>query len=162
MRLYLIKRGPKPKHYRTPYCPVIICTRKDVAMDQAGWSGDGATVWAQDGTPSCGFLLTRWQGLDIDYGHIIRGFTLPDGNHAAFQHAGKEPWQLLNGAVWWSERKMPDWLAEKGVIYPQDAWTQNSVIGSINNCNEDRDRENPKEVKRPEFWPAAVERSEAL
>jgi hypothetical protein len=161
MNIYLVKRGPKPDWHKAPHSPVLICTRRDVAMWEAGWSGDQAQVWAQNGSPACGFLLIRWNGLDIDYGHVVRTFKLPDGTSAAFHHRHRHPetWVLLNGAVWWSERKMPAWLAEAGAVYPSHAWTQGRILQVINNCRQDAAGRNGEWhfVERPEFWPVAVD-----
>lgn len=145
--LYLIERGPDfarnfhPSLIPDSAHPVIVCTRKHTAKWEAGWTGDGANIWerpaANDG---CGFLLTRWRGFDIDYGHLVRGGTCPDGMSMGFVHPGNpEPqhrrvWNLLDGAIWWSEHVLPDWLAARGVKLPTDRYTLESIIEDAGTC----------------------------
>ncbi len=155
MALYLIKRGPKPEYHRAPFHPVILCDRKRIAMWEASWSGSQAWVWARDGlrNDGQGWLLQRWNGLDIDYGHVVRDFVLPDGNHAAF-YRDYEPFpqgiqDLFAGAVWWSDKRMPAWLQERGVIYPPDAFTQQWILDHI---ADDGLWNFGREV--PPYWPA--------
>lgn len=138
--IYLIKRGPRPEGHKPPFHPVVICATKAAAKWEAGWSGDRAWVWTREwGSAASGWLLERWEGLDIDYGHVVRGLTLPDGTEAAFAHGReREPWTLLRGAVWWSARRMPAWLEEAGVIYPPDGFTQSRILGRL---------------PRPSCWP---------
>lgn len=122
--LFLIKRGPKPEHHNAPFHPVIICTRKHTATWEVGDTGDGGWLWsrsAQDGGE--GWLLERWNGFDIDYGHIVHQITMPDGTRAAFCHVDSEPWQILSQAVWWSDHEIPEWLARFGVTLPEDTFS---------------------------------------
>jgi hypothetical protein len=93
----------------------------------AGDSSDGATVWQHFGW-SCdgsGLLLIRWKGLDVDYGHHVRGSALPDGSHSGFYHEGPGPeaWGLFRGAIWWSSRTCPQWLVDRGVVTVPDSLT---------------------------------------
>lgn len=130
MNLYLIKRGPKPEYHNAPFHPVICCANKGVARWQVGATDDRAWLWSQcPCTPGHGLLLERWEGLDIDYGHVVHGFTLPDGTEAAFHHPHHKPetWALLSGAIWWSTKRMPDWLAEQGVIVAPDDFTRDMI-----------------------------------
>lgn len=128
--IYLIQRGPRPDYHRAPYHPVIICDLKRIAEWQADWTGEGASVWKHE--PSRrggGWLLTRWRGLDIDYGHVVRGGSLFDGGRMGFAHdEDAPPWSLLNGAVWWSSKRMPDWLKARGVVYPPDEFSQQEIL----------------------------------
>lgn len=128
--VYLIKRGERPEHHRAPYHPVILCSRKPVAEWEAGWTGDEATVWTHTwGSPASGWLLTRWRGLDVDYGHVVRGHELPDGTRSGFFHdRDEEPWTLLDGCVWWSSERIPEWLDDHGVIYPPDPHSQQRIL----------------------------------
>lgn len=133
MGLYLIKRGPKPDYHRAPFHPVIVCDRKPIARWEAGWTGDQAWVWSKYGAGPdeaySGWLLERWQGLDIDYGHLVRGVTLPDGEHGAFHHPGAraDTWGLLKSATWWSSRKIPEWLVERGVVNATDEFSLDRI-----------------------------------
>jgi hypothetical protein len=132
--LYLIKRGPRPEHFRAPFHPVILCAKRAVAKWEAGWSGDASWVWSHErGTRAGGWLLERWNGFDIDYGHVVRGLTLPDGTEAAFvhEHTEREPWPLLRGAVWWHDKPMPAWLLDAGVTYPPDGFSQQRILDLI-------------------------------
>ena len=108
---------------------VIVCGDKYSYMTQRGDSTDGFTCWEKANEPSSGFLLTRWKGLDIDYGGVIKAVKLPDGTEAAFVHdRSAEPWSLLNGATWWSIAKMPEWLQKLGVKYPDNKWIRNRIV----------------------------------
>jgi hypothetical protein len=127
--IYLIRRGPRPEHYHpdTPHHPAVVCDSGKVARLAAGDSSDCATVWQHFGwaADGSGLLLIRWKGLDLDYGHAVRGFTLPDGTHTGFYHegSGSEVWGLFLGAIWWSSRPLPKWLDERGVSVVPDSLT---------------------------------------
>lgn len=129
MSIYLVKRGPRPAHHRAPFVPVIVTPRRDAARWEAGYSGEGAWIWEIVDAAS-GWLLVRWNGLDIDYGHVVRRVTLPDGDQRAFDHRHEHPetFALAEGAVWWSPRPMPGWVAEMGVVYPNDRFTQQTIL----------------------------------
>lgn len=133
MRLYLVKRGPCPSHHLAPFHPVVLCDRKDLAKRTIGNTSDGATVWEQDDNLfSSGWLMVRYQGLDIDYWPVMSGPVLFDGTKTGFVHdRGVEPWTLLRGAVWWSPRIMPGPVANWGVIYPPDGFTQQRILDSV-------------------------------
>jgi hypothetical protein len=132
--LYLIKRAHRPAHHRAPYHPVIVCDRKRVALWEAGDTGDRAWVWSAENNPLYGWLLERWEGLDIDYGHVIHNVTLPDGTPTAYYHAHSGSTyeaaflKLFQGAVWWSDREMPAWIQERGVVYPPDTFTRQHIL----------------------------------
>lgn len=135
--LFLIKRGPKPEYHRAPFHAVIVCDKKRIAQDEAGATSAQAWVWTLGGvTRGGGWLLERWNGLDIDYGHIVHGaFQLPDGSHPAF-YRDYEDWprgvrDLFKGAIWWSDKVMPLWLGELGVLYPSDKFTQQWILDQI-------------------------------
>lgn len=155
-QIYLIKRGPRPAHHREPYHPVVICPRKKIAGWEASWSGDHAWVWTHDRkSPSSGWLLTRWNGLDIDYGHIVRGFELPDGTPAAFVHDPRlEPWTLIDGAVWWDTSLIPEWLAAIGCVYPPDTFSRRRLIESLVIAG------TGNAAQSPDFWPPALDPEE--
>lgn len=150
--VYLVKRGPRPSYHKAPFHPVIICGKRRVAMWEAGFSGDCAWVWEHNrGTGFGGWLFVRWAGLDIDYGHVVRNFTLPDGTDAAFvhEHTGREPWFLIAGAVWWDDKRMPKWLEASGVVYPSDHHSQQSILNVIADSGF-------LERPTPNFWPKAL------
>ncbi len=145
--LYLIRRGPDfAKGYHASLVPdsahrVIVCTRKHTARWEAGWTGDGATMWERPATDDgCGFLLIRWQGFDIDYWHLVRGGECPDGMPMGFCHPGNpEPahravWDFLNGAIWWSSHFPPEWLIKRGVKVPTDQFTIDRIIADDGTC----------------------------
>lgn len=136
MTLFLIKRGPRPDHHNAPYHPVVIASLKRVAKWEAGWTGDAAWVWTHDASSSAGgWLLERWAGLDIDYGHVVRAGRLPDGTEMAFVHesTGREPWSLFAGAIWWGTKRMPTWLESRGCLYAPDAFSQQSILDTLAN-----------------------------
>lgn len=153
----LIRNGPRPDYYHpsVPHHPVLIVARKRVFEALKGWTGDGRSVWSHEGmTESSGWFLERWNGLDIDYGPVVRSLILPDGTTGAFIHdRNAAPWTLISGAVWMDDRYLPDWLEDRGVIYPPDAWTRRQVMNSLahgmGNCNRDD--------THPPFWPALAE-----
>jgi hypothetical protein len=138
--IYLIKRGERPSYHKAPFHPVILCTLKRIAQWEAGSSSDHAWVWTNGlpGKPGVGWLLERWNGFDIDYGAVVHGFNLPDGTPAAFwrdytprnENAGCVK-DLFPGAVWWSDKIMPEWLQKRGVIYPPDKFTQWHILDHI-------------------------------
>lgn len=137
-KLYLIKRPPPPYKIAVAHHPVIIATLKRVAEWESSYSGNKAWVWTQyyrNFGKDSGWLLTRWNGLIVDYGHIVRGFELPDGSQAGFwrDYACDEGSikDLLPGAVWYSKELIPDWLLEKGVVYPQDDYTQQHILDIV-------------------------------
>lgn len=157
--LYLIKRGERPTYHKAPFHPVIICTRKDVAIWQAGDTSAGAWVWVQayrqHGGRS-GWLLHRWNGLDIDYGHVVHSFALPDGIRAGFWRDYQTEDEnyignLLPGAIWWSTERMPDSYSQWGVVYPPDEFSQMCIV-------EDTLNDGMRGFKRetPSFWPKPV------
>lgn len=136
--LYLVRRGPdfaKHMHPSLVRHPVIVCTARHTAMWQAAWTGDRAWIWNRPCENSGeGWLIIRWNGLDIDYGHIVRGGKLPDGTTLGFSHPGKKdrqhrrPWRLLRGATWWSEHPLPVWLRDRwGVKQATDAFTLKEI-----------------------------------
>lgn len=129
MTLYLVKKRGRPDWHRAPYTQVLVTTRWDAAKWEAGYSGEGAWIWAIPGEFG-GWLLMRWNGLDIDYGHVVRNVTLPDGDIRAFDHRHTHPetFALADGATWWSPKKMPKWLQEWGVRYPSDRFTQQQIL----------------------------------
>lgn len=134
--LYLIKRGPRPEHHNAPYHAVIICDRKRMAEGEAGDTGDGATVWKKEGWKDNrqGWLLVRWRGFVIDFGHVVHSIPLPDGTRAGFWRDYEDELSvkdLLPGAIWWSDKPMPQWLEERGVIYPPDQFTQQSILDDL-------------------------------
>lgn len=155
--LWLIRRAPRPEHYHpdTPYHPVVICARRVVLEEERGWSGDGASVWWHEAKEAgSGWLMQRWQGFDIDYGHTVRGLVLPDGTRAAFAHdRDAAPWTLLPGAVFLDDRSMPAWLEALGAVYPPDERTRDRLIETILD-------ESPLGLGRrafyPEHWPPAT------
>lgn len=133
--LYLIKRGPRPAHHNAPYHEVIICDDRRTAEEEQGWTGSGATVWVKEGRKDNrhGWLLKRWLGLDIDYGHVVRGCELPADGSAGFWRDyevddGRSVKDLLPGATWWSVQRMPEWLKDRGVVYPADYFTQQHIL----------------------------------
>ena len=134
--LYLIQRGPRPDYHRAPFHPVVIADLKRVAKWEAGWSGDCATVWEREGWcyTGAGWLLARWQGMDVDYGHLVRVCSLPGGGRAGFWRdypAEQSVEGLFPGAVWYSIRKMPKWLEERGVVYPSDQFTRQHILDLV-------------------------------
>jgi hypothetical protein len=61
---------------------VIVCDRRNVAEDRAGWTGDGAWMWVHDrSTGGGGWLILKWNGLNIDYGYLVRGLYQPGITH---------------------------------------------------------------------------------
>jgi hypothetical protein len=145
--LYLIKRGPKPDisahwHPSVVWHPVILCTRKHTMLWEAGGTDDGATIWMRPASnDGYGFSLIRWNGFNLVYagpGRCIR--PMPDGALPGCVHPGNpDPrhrgvWDLLSGAVWWSDHDLPEWLAKRGVVLPGDEWTQRNVDEDAGDC----------------------------
>lgn len=129
MNLYLVKRPPKAVHPQASHHPVIICTNKELAEWEAGYSGERAWMWVQFDGQHSGWLQLRWEGLVIDYGHVVRSVALPDGTTGAFHHRSAHPetWALLKGAVWFSSRRMPAWLAAEGAILAPDDFARRAI-----------------------------------
>jgi len=137
MNLYLIKRGPRPSYHKAMFHPVIICSRKHVAEWEVGATDARSWMWVRETSADdgAGFLIVRWNGLDIDYGHIVREVgPMPDGTLTAFFHpheSKKEPWSLIKGAIWWDDREMPKMLKLRGCIYPPDDFSKSSILDKI-------------------------------
>jgi hypothetical protein len=138
--LYLIKRGARPSHYHESllWHPTLLCDRKPMAEQVWGWTGDRSWVWEHEAqTAGGGWLLRRWEGLPIDYGYLVRTCDLPDGTGTGFFHRRaldvrrREPWLLLPGAVWWSEKRMPAWAEAEGVVYPPDDFAQQRILDEV-------------------------------
>jgi hypothetical protein len=145
--LYLIKRGPKPAgaahwHPSVVWHPVILCTRKHTMLWESEGTDAGATIWVRPATnDGHGFSLIRWNGFDLVYagpGKCIK--PMPDGALPGCVHPGNpDPrhrgvWDLLKGAVWWSDHDLPEWLARWGVVLPADPWTQERVAEDSGTC----------------------------
>lgn len=143
---YLVKRGPRPSHHTAPFHPVIVCDRRPTAMWQADWTGDRSWVWvceARGGAPSGGLLLLKAAGLDVNYGHIVRGGEIMvDGELAVmgFHHPHSRPdtWALLREATWWSPRPLPVGLSDLGVKLADDDFTQRTIRTDDRNVAERR------------------------
>lgn len=150
--IWLIKRGPRPAHHRAPLHPVIVCAKKRVAKWESGATDELACVWEHDYSEGgSGWLWTRWMGLDIDYGHVVRSMPLPNGERVAFVHdRDKEPWTLLQGAIWWDNKPMPAWVMSAGVLYPPDEFTRNTILSMVAN-----DGFSGLGRQCPSFWPPA-------
>jgi len=134
--IWLIKRGPREEYHKAPFHPVIICSRQHTAKWEAGWTGNRAWVWEHVKREGhSGWLLARWNGFDVDYGHVVRGCVLPDGTEAGIEHdRTKEPWTLLAGAVWWSDERVPEWLRKAGVVEARDEFTVNRILDDAGTC----------------------------
>ena len=154
--LYLVKRGPKPAYHRASFHPVVLCDIHRIAENEAGFSGEHAWVWSHCGIANRGFgwLIERWNGLDLDYGSVVHGFELPDGAHAGFWRISEDfpagVRDLVSCATWWSTRRIPEWLLELGVKYPDDDFSQQWILDEIANDGVSGFGRN-----RPAFWPDA-------
>ena len=113
--------------YRKIWCSdkyiVQIFTKERDAKEAASGSAELAYIWLHDyWDGGGGWLITRWNGLDIDYSPLVMSFKLPDDSVTGFVHKGNEkPWSLLFDAVWKSEQRMPKWLKDLGVKVVRDA-----------------------------------------
>ena len=147
--LYAIKRGQREEGVVAPWHPVIVCASRVVAEWEAGDTTDLACVWSKPNERAVGWLLVRWQGLDIDYGYVVKAVPLPDGSSSAFQHEhlGGEPWSLLRGAVWFSSKyRIPEWLV--GVIEAPDEFTREAIRRVEGYC----DRDDPGRLRPRRAW----------
>jgi hypothetical protein len=123
---YLVKRGPRSPLHLAPWHPVVVCGKRSVAKWEAKGTDEKAWVWSGDGEG--GWLLERWNGLDICYGGVVHSITLPDGTTAGFyRKRDQEPWTLLQGAIWWDNKLLPDILAKLGVVEPPDEFSKGVV-----------------------------------
>ena len=135
--LYFIKRQPRPDYHKAPYHRFIICTLAHTAKWEAGDSTARSCVWTRNAmNDGCGWLWRRWNGFDIDYGHIVKSVTLPNGKRVAFihPHLHAEPWSLLVNAIWWSLHDLPTWLDERGVRLPTDEFTIGNIRDDSGTC----------------------------
>lgn len=138
MALYLVKRGERPDYHKAPYHPVIICDKKRIALWESMGSDKHCWVWMQPSGHGngAGWLLVKWNGLDVDYGVTVHRIVLPDGSEGGFWRDYPSPdgyiGDLLPGAVWWSDKRLPEWLQQKGVVYPSDSHTQQVILDHIN------------------------------
>lgn len=116
MHLYLVERPERAFGRPAPDALVLLCSRRDVAHWVAGSSSDRANVWEGASDLVAGWLLVRWRGLDLDYGHVVHAVDLPDGTAAGFHHDRTvRPWCLLPGATWYSRYRIPSNLLAAGV-----------------------------------------------
>jgi hypothetical protein len=130
---YLVKRGPRSPLHKAPWHPIIVCGKVKVAKWEAADTNEKAWVWSGDGEG--GWLLERWNGLDICYGGLVKTINLPDGSKAGFFHdRDKEPWTLLKGAIWWDDKPLPKMLAELGVIETPDDFSKETIRRDIEFC----------------------------
>lgn len=163
--VWLVKHGPGyGAHFHESLVPgsvhpVVVCSQRHTAYWEAGATGRGATVWVHDASTGGGWLIERWNGFDLDYGHVVHGFDLPDGTRSGFvhRHTEREPWSLLDGAVWWSPHRMPDWLREDGVVYPQDSHSRKKIedlpgLCTLSFAKSDKERERWAQYQLP--WEA--------
>lgn len=130
--LYFIDRGrDRPDWHKAPYHRYLICTNVSAAYWEAGWTGNGASLWMRHTTQNdgSGWLLLRWKGLDIDYGGLVKGGDLFDGGCMGFVHPHRPapPWSVLAQAVWWSTRTIPPWLRDMGIAPPSDPHSLDSI-----------------------------------
>ena len=155
--LYLIKRGPRPEYHRAPFHPVIICDRKRIAEWERGNTGDAAWVWVKmEWTDNgWGWLLIRWNGFDIDFGSVVHTIKMPDGTEAGFwrdYESDHSVADLITGATWWSDKPMPEWLEKHGVKYPEDKFTQQTILDSVAD-----DGASGFGRAVPKWWPVATD-----
>jgi len=132
--LYLIQRGPRPAYHKAPFHPVIICDRKRIGEWESQDTDNKCNVWVNSTGPHSGWLMWRWQGLIIDYGHVVHKIVLPDGTEADFYRDYDDPHtikHLLPGAIWWSDKVMPKWIEALGVVYPLDKFTQGCILDAV-------------------------------
>lgn len=138
MDLYLIEQGARYFRGKAPYHPVIICTARHTAKWQAGGSPDGATVWSQsnirqDSKNLHTWFLNKWKGLDCCTFHgAAVYFDLPDGSNTR-QHSERAH-TLVSGAVWWSDKPLPHFLRELGVIEAPDDFTRERIADDSGLC----------------------------
>lgn len=131
MNLYLIERGPEKYQSKAPRHPVIICTAHHTAKWEAGGSPAGATVWSQgdvrkDSKYLHTWFLDRWKGLDCcTFMGAAVYFDLPDGSNTR-QHSERAH-TLVAGAVWWSDKPLPQFLRDMGVIEAPDDFTRERI-----------------------------------
>lgn len=150
--LFLIVRGPKSEHHNAPYHPVIVCTRTHTAKWESRDTSKGHTVYecmAEGGN----WLLVRYKGYDIQApGH----FNLFDGKSTKEVSDIEEIKRLLNGATWWSYDRMPAWLSDYGIKYPQDNFTKEVISEDSGACllpfaKEQKLRDKIDEYDEPEW-----------
>lgn len=146
--VFLIKRGDKPTWHNAPYHAAIMCDDRHVAQWQAGGTRGGATVWEHaNSNDGSGWLIVKWRGLDIDYGHNITSSELPDGSKSGFYHR-PFPDDLLKGCVWWSTRPLPKWLAERGVSLVPDRFSLDEIMRNEFSMSQDLDPYSRKGLTR--------------
>jgi hypothetical protein len=127
---YLILRGPKGEHHNAPFHPVILCTRKHTAEWESKRTKEGATVWVNMAPNTAywgNWLLVKYKGYDIDYGHLAHYFTLFDGKDSREVSDREYIEPLLRNAIWWSYDEMPEFVRELGVRYAEDQFTKDWI-----------------------------------
>lgn len=137
MDLYLIERGAGTFRGKAPYHPVIICTARYTAKWEAGGSPYGSTVWSQgnvrqDSKNLHSWFVNRWKGLDITFHGNCVYFDLPDGSNTR-QHSERAH-TLIAGAVWWSDKPLPQFLRDLGVIEAPDDFTRERIADDYGLC----------------------------
>jgi hypothetical protein len=128
--LYLIVRGPRSEHHKAPFHPIVVCTRLHTAKWESRDTSKGDTVFecmADGGN----WLLVRYKGYDLSSsGHFI----LFDGKRTDEVSNHEEIKRLLSGATWWSYDRIPNWLSDYGIKYPQDNFTKNVISEDSGMC----------------------------
>lgn len=138
MDLYLVERGVEKYPSKAPRHPIVLCTARHTAEWEAGGSPDGATVWTQsdlrkDSKHLHTWFLVRWKGLNCCTFHgAAVYFDLPDGSNTR-QHSERAN-TLIAGAVWWSDKPLPQFLRDLGVIEAPDDFTRERIADDSGLC----------------------------
>ncbi len=137
--LYLVIRGPKSEFHKAPYHPIIVCSRQHTARWESKNTTDGHTVY-WNAYPHKGhgnWFLGRYKGYEMS-GNLGPSFVFFDGcvNSDLCNHQKVN--ELLNGAVWWSYDRMPDFVKEMGVVHVEDDFTKEWIWRDYNDLPHSR------------------------
>ena len=132
--LYLIIRGPKHQNHKAPYHPIILCTRYHAMLWESRRTREAHTVLSCSCPDAKGsnWALLRYKGFIIDGQNETQDMLLFDGLNA--RDAVKQLLEHISESVWYSYDKMPDWVKEMGVKYPEDSFTRRRIENDPGTC----------------------------
>ena len=139
--LYLVVRGPRSEFHKAPYHPIIVCSRQHTARWEGKNTVDGHTIYwnAYPHEGHGNWFLGRYRGYDIN-GNLGPNFVFFDGKTNAELCDYATVNAMLNGAVWWSYDRMPEFVKKMGVVYAEDDHSKEAIWRDYNDLPDHRRR----------------------
>lgn len=132
--LFLIIRGDRPINHKAPYHPIILCTRYHSMLWESRGTREGHTVLSccVPDVKGSSWALLRYKGFIIDGLNETQSIVLFDGVKA--NDAVKKLLENIPNAIWFSYDKMPEWIKDMGVKYPDDDFTRRRIEDDPGTC----------------------------